>query len=515
MKQFYIHEYQPLTNHRKTNFLHMSPFIKTIEDQIETCIKNNIQERFLIHIKRFINETTHEINKDEVHKFKYNILSGDYKSINPIFFPWIQTHFNKIFQTPIEKSIHFDLKSKPLNFLKGMIYMTSILEGMGKKIFHTLPLRKSNIPCNITINNSGLADYFFEYENGKRTEQRKSLISEQYRDFMWSQFLDLNHKVFRNKHYTFHHQIQTDGISCSILFVRKDLFGIKLWNEKNDIIFPNIESLSIDQRMYILNNCNVVGCDPGKRSLVYMHDSKGNKLQYTAPQRRFESKSKTHSNRMFKLRKEHGIVEVEDILSEYNSKSVNFYKFREYINKKVYVNSISHEFYEHIAFRKMKLRTFIEGKRSEDKFISYIGKIFGNNCIIAYGNWSRSNQMNNFMPTLGVGMRRLIHRKYHTFTVNEAYTSKLCSDCNKSLRMYKDDKTRKNIHRLLVCDNCINFNCFECVSSENKKITFKNRDKNAAINIMNVAKWYLFRGERHPHFTNFNFCSSTNLIGVS
>jgi hypothetical protein len=33
-------------------------------------------------------------------------------------------------------------------------------------------------------------------------------------------------------------------------------------------------------------NVNIIGCDPGKRALVYLMDSNGNKLQYTAPQRK-------------------------------------------------------------------------------------------------------------------------------------------------------------------------------------------------------------------------------------
>jgi hypothetical protein len=31
------------------------------------------------------------------------------------------------------------------------------------------------------------------------------------------------HIIFKNKHYQFHNQIQTDGISCCLLFIRKDL----------------------------------------------------------------------------------------------------------------------------------------------------------------------------------------------------------------------------------------------------------------------------------------------------
>ena len=108
------------------------------------------------------------------------------------------------------------------------------------------------------------------------------------------------------------------------------------------------------------------------------------------------------------------------------------------------------------------------------------------------GDWGRSDQMKNFIPTLGIGLRKLIHRKYQTVTVDEAYTSRRCSGCHQDLRNYIDDKTELKVHRLLVCE--------KCVSCENKGITFRSRDSNAAINIMNVAKHYILTGQRHPKF---------------
>ena len=57
--------------------------------------------------------------------------------------------------------------------------------------------------------------------------------------------------------------------------------------------FHNIEDLSLEQLKEVAPR-NIVGCDPGKRSLVYMMDSNGKKLQYTAPQRKRESKAKTN-----------------------------------------------------------------------------------------------------------------------------------------------------------------------------------------------------------------------------
>jgi len=79
---------------------------------------------------------------------------------------------------------------------------------------------------------------------------------------------------------------------------------------------------------------NIVGCDPGKRSLVYMVDSQGTKLQYTSPQRKRESKTKTNQRILLLERNRNGIIEKETQLSFQNSKSVDYNKFKIYLNGK-------------------------------------------------------------------------------------------------------------------------------------------------------------------------------------
>ena len=122
---------------------------------------------------------------------------------------------------------------------------------------------------------------------------------------IWNAFLNLNHNIFRNQHYQFHHQIQTDGISCCLLFIRKDLKD-KKWGSRVPVLqeqdFYSIEDLSKEQ-LDSLNDRNIVGCDPGKHSLVYMMDKNGKKLQYTASQRKIESYGKKINEYYYKKRK--------------------------------------------------------------------------------------------------------------------------------------------------------------------------------------------------------------------
>jgi hypothetical protein len=106
-----------------------------------------------------------------------------------------------------------------------------------------------------------------------------------------------------------YNQISTDGISCSLLFIREDLKNRK-WGSKVSTLpeqeYHNIEDLCVEQ-LDTLKNINIIGCDPGKRSLVYLMDSNGNKLQYTVPQRKRESKLKS-KQRILLLEKKKNMI---------------------------------------------------------------------------------------------------------------------------------------------------------------------------------------------------------------
>ena len=276
----------------------------------------------------------------------------------------------------------------------------------------------------------------------------------------------------------------------------------KKWGARLPVLqeqdFYNIEDLSKEQ-LDTLKERNIVGCDPGKRSLVYMMDKNGNKLQYTAPQRKRESKAKTNQRILLEERKANGIIEKETILSFQNSKSIDYEKFKTYLVEKDKLNKETTEFYKRDTWRKMKFRQYSYGKKSIDTFLNKIKETFGENILIGYGNWSRSTQMKHFMPTMNKGLRKLIHKRYDTITINECNTSKKCCDCNKDLEYYKD-KEGKKVFRLLICSNC--------VSCENKKIVFRTRDANSSINIMNLTSCWIEKQERPLCFHISSFTSS-------
>ena len=505
LEKFYQAEYQPLLNHEKTNLKNTTFMLPYIATQIYTSLSNNAQEHFIQHFLRFINKTTNEITEDKaiLFQFKKKVLELDTET-NELFNDWKLTHLPHIFPNDIKKSIHYDVKVRPFSYLKGMLYMNSILEKQESKLFQPLPLRNNIIPKYIILDTACLVSLFSpeKDKDGNKIKKGELLknIKDNQRD-IWNGFLNLNHKTFKNKHYQFHHQIQTDGISCCLLFIRKDLKD-KKWGSKVPTLpeqdFYNIEDLSKEQ-LDELKPRNIVGCDPGKRSLVYMMDGNGNKLQYTAPQRKIESKAKCNQRILLEEKKKHGIIGLETELSCENSKSVDYEKFKSYLVEKDKLNKKVLDFYQRETWRKMKFRQYSYGKKSMDNFLNRIKETFGKNILIGYGNWSRSTQMKHFMPTMNKGLRKQIHKKYDTITINECNTSKKCCECYNNLEYYRHKNGEKQF-RLLVCSNC--------VRPQVKQTVFRTRDANSSINIMNLTKCWIEKQERPLCFQISSFTSS-------
>jgi len=73
------------------------------------------------------------------------------KDTEEIFTNWKTTHLQHILPMEIKKSIYYDVKVRPFEYLKGMLYMNSVLEKQENKLFQPLPLRNNIIPKHISF----------------------------------------------------------------------------------------------------------------------------------------------------------------------------------------------------------------------------------------------------------------------------------------------------------------------------------------------------------------------------
>ena len=97
---------------------------------------------------------------------------------------------------------------------------------------------------------------------------------------------------------------------------------------------------------------------------------------------------------------------------------------------------------------------------------------------------------------MGIGLKKLVAKKFNTLLVYEYNTSKKCCNCHNNIDNKKINGNSK--FRLLQCKNC------NVGSSENSnKSTFQfckylNRDQNSCANMLNIVNSYLFNNRVRP-----------------
>jgi hypothetical protein len=521
LNEFYDKEFKYLLNGKeKYNLINKSQLVNYLSIQMAICYKNNIKEHFITRIRRFMNLTkplsNYDIEQEDIINYlkqlKFNKeinnityeerikeIKQYYKTYNDLwnitknsilldkvneipelykdYALWIKENF---LPSIYSKNYGYDAKTHPNKYLYYTLKMNDYIENKTKeKLFQSLSLRTSIIPSYITIDSATLIYYFC---NGEKSKLNKSI--KENKNYIWTKIFQMDKKIMNIKDYHID-TIQTDGIGVSLIFKKngyekytkkedRDEENILIKQEENELKYINDLN---DEELKLVKTKKIISCDPGKHNLIYMLDEENNKLRYTAPQRRYESNKKRNSIILQKEKNKYQIIEEETKLSKYNCKTNNINKFKEYIKEKIKLNDKIKDFYENELMRKMKWRSFICKRRSEDKLLNTIEKKFGKkeDIIISYGNWNNSKQMKNIMPTLGIGMRKIIHKRFNVVLFDEFKTSKLCCCCNNELTNYN------SLHRILICSNC------KSDGFESKNITFINRDINACKNMLNLS----------------------------
>ena len=160
------------------------------------------------------------------------------------------------------------------------------------------------------------------------------------------------------------------------------------------------------------------------------------------------------------------IIEWETELSQFNRKTLDVAKFKEYIQKKSEINGLLFTFYEKYIFRKLRLQGYRNRQRSEQKMLNNFKRIFGNEeeVIVCFGDFEQKKHMKFKEPTKGKGMRILFRRAgFQTFMVDEHRTSERCCKCEvgicknmmfrESPRPYRRKDILFPVHGLLRCQN--------------------------------------------------------------
>ena len=514
---FYNSDYKPLIKDTNLDYTHLNTVLDYLTIGIITMYENNIKLHYVEYIERYVNifwkkkDTIIKIkkeNKDEkkqkelvnefcrqLRKIKTDILeiSSEYKS-DVKYHNWIK-EIKKTITPNKEKykkdSLYYDLQCNPQDYLPCMIRMMTEVEKEKVMIYNIFPMRNDIIPHSIKLDTTTLVHLLFTQKQGNKTDYLLEGNLKKYENKIWEFFFRTERQCFKKPKYTFHHMIETDGVSCSILMLKNDLIGKRIPNIK---IGSNTEQYIDELTDYTnIKNKKIVAIDPNKADLIYCVDTdnkEANEFRYTQDSRRKECKIKKYAKIILEFKKEKvegkTIIEYETELSKLNRKTLIIKDFKEYIKKKSEINNKLYKFYEKYLFRKLKLNGYINKKKHEQKMINNFKKIFGKpeEVIITIGDWEQKKQMKYKEATKGVGMRKLFRQNnYKVYLVDEFRTSCMCSICKDETGRCEKFQVRENpkpyksgnvlVHGLLKCKTCNNV---------------WNRDVNSATNIYRIAK---------------------------
>jgi hypothetical protein len=512
---FYNSDYKPLIKDTDLDYTHLNTVLDYLTIGIITMYENNIKLHYVEYIERFVNivwkkkETITQIKEEnkekqkelvnefcrQLRKIKTDILeiTTEYKS-DIKYHNWIKEIKKTI--TPnkdkyMKDSLYYDLQCNPQDYLPCMIRMMKEVEKDKVMIYNVFPMRNDIIMKSIKLDTTTLVHLLFTQKQGNKTDYLLEGNLKKYENKIWEFFFRTERQCFKKPKYTFHHMIETDGVSCSILMLRNDLIGKRIPNIK---IGSNMEQYIDELTDYTnIKNKKIVAIDPNKADLLYCVDNdnkEANEFRYTQDSKRKECKIKKYAKIILEFKKEKidekTVIEYETELSKLNRKTLTIKDFKEYIKKKSEINNKLYKFYEKYIFRKLKLNGYINKKKHEQKMINNFKKIFGkpDEIVIAIGDWEQKKQMKYKEPTKGIGMRKLFRQNnYKVYLVDEFRTSCMCSICKTEIGRCEKFQIRKNpkpyksgnilCHGLLKCQTCCGV---------------WNRDVNSATNIYRIAK---------------------------
>jgi hypothetical protein len=510
---------------------------------IEKNITNNIQEHYEQHINKFVNITfklkdkLKEINekyvKPETRKQKKNLLYAEFKNVKndllststeykslKTYHKWIieQRKFIIPNKTTFDKdNISYDIKSNTIDYLKCFVYIGKELEKLYDledihdrtfRLFNILPLRTNIIPKNIVIDTAGLIQNFLGDEPTK--EHLKNYKKNANQHTLWNRIFKLDKKVFKKNNYMFNYMIRTDGISLSVLFIRVDKGGNIAKKKLNNKISTDTKYIEDIQWTDKLKKKRVVCADPNLADIIYCGSKNKNgnleTFRYTQNQRRLETRTKKYNKIIHKentttIIEGKTIKKIESKLSNYNSKTNNFNKFKTYIIEKNKINDTLYNHYEQNYFRKFKLNRFINTQKSEAKLITNFHNKFGTpeDVLFIMGDYDKgNNHMKGVEPIICKRIRKIFKNAgYETYLINEYRTSKLCNNCRCELERFLIRENKKPKHKGKKC--LVNGLLHHKDDKHNCKL-IHNRDKNAVQNMLKIVSYLKEKGRRPKIF---------------
>ena len=533
---FYKQNFEPLLpeGDQPISYTYLNTVLDYASVQLMTVFETNIKQHFVEYVEAFVNsvwqkdflvERIRKTRKTEreqeagvkklyttLRHLKNDLLSvgSEIVQSHQSYHSWVKEHKAQVLPSKqkYEKDLlYYDLQCKPQDYWRGMLRMTELIEQASKKVRNCCPLRTSVIPRHVTLDTTTLVHLLFTKKNGSKSKMLIKGELVRNKDKIWETFFRTNMKVFEAKDYKFNHMVDTDGVSCCILLIRRDQVSKKAPKKKLVVRREQcIDDLTADKTEG-LKQKPVVGIDPNMSDLLYcVNEDASKQYRYTQNQRRQETKTKKYRQIMLN-EKNHTAVDSRSItewgsyLAAYDRKTIDSDKCKAFIKAKLLVNSKVTGFYEGRLYRKMRLNTFYNTRKSEQGLVQRFNEIFGTpeEAVIRIGDWKQKKHRKFKEPVNGKGFRTLLRKAgYSVFLVDEFRTSCQCSHCQsetakcEKFRVRLDPNTKKAtedrhlrlVHGLLLCKQCNRL---------------WNRDVNSSINIARLTRQAL-EGRGRPAY---------------
>jgi hypothetical protein len=272
-----------------------------------------------------------------------------------------------------------------------------------------------------------------------------------------------------------------------------------------------------------LSTTKCVGDDPGKGCLDMLSDGVHTLGLTCAAMRTHTMKAARDASSLKKRRSSNFMIQpnivpfsnsmnVETyestILSMHSKKSCVVKTFAEHLRTRRAYEPVAWALYSHPMFRQHKFLVYTKTESCVRNFVNRlkreflrpsdtevkprwmnehpqrrdVSQVFQNQgprqeLVILYGDWGASTNILGTPPSMGIGLRRMIHRYIRTITTPEINTSKTCPRCGEKTLKYADicpprprnEHVVTQKHHLLRCEHCQ---------------AWWNRDKSAANRIL-------------------------------
>jgi hypothetical protein len=393
-----------------------------------------------------------------------------------------------------ENLIYYDIQCSPNDYLLPMYRMMKSIENSDipdkPKLKNFLPSRSTLIPKHIRIDTTTMI-LLFKFKTTTDLKEEKHMV--------WNEYFRVNRNCFKMKGYKFNNSIVTDGVSCSLLFIREDQYGKRCPKGKKKVIvketyFNELSSEDLEK----MKKRRIVGIDPNMGNLLYCSGEKNDKFRYTQGQRKVEMKTEKYKKRLQEkqneiIHQEETVKTLEETLSKFDSKTLKIENYIEYLKQRFKVDKQLGNFYQEKQIRKDSLHSYRNRINSEYRLVKNMKEIYGNDAILCIGDWEQSQHRKYKEPVKGKGFRILLRRfGFDVYLIDEFRTSLQCWNCKKEegkmencyYRTFtkKDGSTEsKKIHGLLKCKTC-DRTC--------------NRDANSSRNIRDIGQSILDGTER-------------------